>query len=180
LPPLSSTVVDLDDNHKVGRDQWEDGDTSAGGQGQPTSGIDCMTNMPENYHVHIHLSIFLDGEALAVPSNIGIHRSVTNGVASNCYYTLHTHDHSGKIHVEAAAPGTFTLGQLFDIWGQPLEGDNIAGLTGKPIVVYVTDAGVVTQAEGDWRNIELTSHREVTVQVGSAISEIPNFTWSAN
>ena len=54
------------------------------------------------------------------------------------------------------------------------------GDLGKPIVVYVTDAGVVTQATGDWRDIELTSPREVTIQVGSPIDEIPNFTWSAN
>jgi hypothetical protein len=47
-------------------------------------------------------------------------------------------------------------------------------------VVYFTDAGVVTQATGDWRNIELTSHREITVQIGTAITEIPNFHWSAN
>jgi hypothetical protein len=39
---------------------------------------------------------------------------------------------------------------------------------------------VVSQATGEWRDIELTSHREVTVQIGSAITEIPNFTWSAN
>ena len=180
LPPLSSTVVNLDDNHQVGADHWDDGATSAGGQGAPVDGIECADNPSEAYHVHTHLSIFLDGQALAVPGSVGIHRTVTNGVANNCFYVIHTHDKSGKIHVEAAAPGTYTLGQLFDIWGQPLQGDNVAGLTGKPIVVYVTDAGVVTQAEGDWRNIELTSHREVTIQVGSAISEIPNFTWSAN
>jgi hypothetical protein len=180
VPPLSSTVVDLDDNHKVGMDHWDDGATSAGGQGDPVDGIECADNPSETYHVHTHLSIFLDGEALAVPASVGIHRSVVNGVANNCFYVIHTHEHTGKIHVEAAAPGTYTLGQLFDIWGQPLEGDNVAGLTGKPIVVYVTDAGVVTQATGDWRDIELTTHREVTIQVGSPITEIPNFTWSAN
>jgi len=26
----------------------------------------------------------------------------------------------------------------------------------------------------------LKSHREVTIQIGTAITEIPNFTWSAN
>ena len=47
------------------------------------------------------------------------------------------------------------------------------------LVVYVTDNGVVTRATGDWNAIELTSHREVTIQVGTRITEIPNFTWSA-
>ncbi len=136
-----------------------------------------MPSMPDNYHVHTHVSIFLDGQALAFPGQVGIVRRETPG---DCFYPIHTHDKSGKIHIEAAAPGLFTLGQLFSVWGQPLEGSNVAGLTDKPVVVYVTDAGVVTQATGNWADIELTSHREVTIQVGTPITEIPNFTWSSN
>lgn len=171
-------MIDLDDNHQVGRTYWTpDGDTTTGGQGQDVAGLSCEINMVETYHVHTHLSVFLDGEAISVPGQIGI---VPQPAGGHCFYNLHTHDKSGKLHIEAAAPGTFTLGQIFDIWGQPLQGDNFAGITGKPIVVYVTDAGVVTQATGEWRDIELTTHREITVQIGTAITEIPNFTWSAN
>jgi hypothetical protein len=177
VPPLSSVVVNLDDNHTVGTAHWNDGDDAAGGQGQNVQGLDCLATMVENYHVHIHLSIFLDGVALAVPAEIGI---VPQQPSGECFYSIHTHDLSGKIHVEAAAPGTFTLGQLFAIWGQPLETDNVAGLTGKPIVVYSTDQATVTRVTTDWKAIELTSHKEVTIQVGTPITEIPNFTWSAN
>jgi hypothetical protein len=57
----------------------------------------------------------------------------------------------------------------------------VAGLTGKPIVIYVTDQnGVVTQAPGSWGDLELLSHREITIQVGTAIEAIPNFTWRAH
>ena len=64
-----------------------------------------------------------------------------NGFAiyGDCDYPLHTHDTSGKIHVEADAPSTFTLGQLFAIWGQPLSYSNIAGIIGSPVVVYIND-----------------------------------------
>ena len=80
-----------------------------------------------------------------------------------------------------AAPATFTLGQLFAIWGQPLESTNVAGLTGMPVIIYVTDNnGVVSEATGNWRDIELLSHREITIQVGTPVTEIPNFTWSGN
>jgi len=103
----------------------------------------------------------------------------SNGI--NCFYEIHTHDSSGKIHVEAPAEGTFTLGQLFTIWGEPLTNTNVAGLTGLPVVVYVTDTdGVVTQVDSDWDKIELKSHREITIQVGTAITEIPYFDWSAH
>jgi len=174
VPPLSSTVVNLDDNHQVGADHWAEGATTSGGTGQQVQGLDCLPTMNETYHVHSHLSIFLNGEALAIPGEIGIVET------PHCFYSIHTHDHSGKLHVEAAAPGLFTLGQYFAIWGQPLGNTNVAGLVGLPVVVYVTDAGVVTEATGDWHDIELRSHREITIQIGTPITEIPNFTWSAN
>jgi hypothetical protein len=157
----------------VGINQWVNGDTATGGQGGTIIGMNCVINPPDTYHVHSHLSVFLDGVQLAIPQYVG-------GVAqsgTHCFYPLHTHDKSGRIHVEDAAPGTFTLGQLFTIWGQPLESTNVAGLTGKPIKLYVTDAGVVTEVTSGWADIELTTHREITFQVGTEISEIPNYSW---
>lgn len=176
LPPVSSTPIPIDDGHTVGAIHWPDGDTSVGGQGQPVAGLECGV-MDETYHVHSHLSIFLNGEALAVPRPIGI---IEPTATTGCTYPIHTHDMSGRIHVEAPAPATFTLGQLFAIWGQPLTSSDIAGLMGMPVVVYVTDNGVVTQNTGDWSAIELTSHREITIQVGTPITEIPNFTWTGD
>jgi hypothetical protein len=176
-PPLSSTVVNISDNHKIGVDHWNEGNTLTGGQGQTVEGLECMLSMPEDYHVHTHLSIFLNGEALAIPSDLGIVPAAPQG---RCFYTIHTHDHSGKIHVESAAPGTFTLGQLFKIWGQPLTNTNLAGIEGLPIVIYSTDDGTVTEVKDNWADIELKSHREITIAVGTPITEIPNITWNGN
>lgn len=129
------------------------------------------------YHVHTHVSIFLDGVALAFPADIGIAPPQASG---RRFYAIHTHDLSGKFHVEAPAPDTLTLGQLFAIWRQPLETTNVAGLTGRPIVVYSTEQGAVTRVTGNWQDIELTSHKEITIQVGAPITEIPNFAWTSN
>jgi hypothetical protein len=170
-------VVSISDNHQIGIDHWSDGSTATGGQGQVVSGLECLPTMPETYHVHTHVSIFLNNEALSVPADVGIVPAAPQG---RCFYGIHTHDKSGKIHVEADAPGTFTLGQLFAIWGQPLTNTNIAGLTGMPVSVYVTDNGTVTEALDNWQDIELTSHREITIAVGTPITEIPNITWSGN
>ena len=69
---------------------------------------------------------------------------------------------------------------MFGIWGQSLTNTNIAGLTGLPVSVYVTDNSTVTEAGDNWQSIELTSHREITIAVGTPITEIPNFTWNGN
>ncbi len=169
--------MNLNDNHRIGALHWEDGSTAAGGQGQPVSGIDCLENMPDDYHVHPHLTIYLNGEALAIPQNIGIESG-----PPRCFYTIHTHDHSGKIHIESTGPGTFTLGQFFAIWGETLNSTTLADLSGMPVVVYVTDEGdtTATMVENNWADIELLSHREITIQVGTAITEIPVYSYTGD
>jgi aspartate 1-decarboxylase len=152
---------------------WPAGNTTDGGQGQTVAGYNCGA-MVETYHVHSHLAIFLNGAALAVPSNIGI----VNQAAGDCFYAIHTHDGSGKIHVEGPAPGTYTLGHFFAIWGQPLQRNNIGGHSGMPVVVYLVDDGVVSEYDGDLAAIELTSRRQITIQIGTPIAEVPSFTWT--
>ena len=84
-----------------------------------------------------------------------------------------------SIHVVSATAGTFTLGQFFQIWGQPLTNTNVAGVTGLPVEIHVTDNGTVMKVEeADWANIELKSHREITIELWTPTTEIPNFTWT--
>jgi hypothetical protein len=136
-------------------------------------GLDCGA-MNLTYHVHTHLAFFLDRRQLALPQSVG---SVEPRPGSHCYYALHTHDESGRVHVEAAAEGMFTLGQLFRIWGMPLEPTNVANITGLPIVIYLVDDGKATKYEGDFKTIELKSHRGIVIQIGTEIAEIPRYTW---
>jgi hypothetical protein len=175
-PPLSSTVIDLSGNQRIGIDHWSDGNSPTGGQGQTVAGLECLPTMPEDYHVHSHITIFLNGEKLAVSRNAGI----ANAPQGRCFYGIHTHDYSGKIHVESEAPGMFTLGQFFQIWGRSLTNTDLAGITGLPIVIYTTDDGTVTEVKDNWADIELKSHREITIVVGTPITEIPNYTWNGD
>jgi hypothetical protein len=46
------------------------------------------------------------------------------------------------------------------------------------VVVYITDNNVVSQYTGDLAMIELLSHREITIQIGTPIAEIPRFNWT--
>jgi len=49
-----------------------------------------------------------------------------------------------------------------------------------PIVVYFTDAGVVTEASGDCTASSSPPIAKITIQIGTPITEIPNFGWSAH
>jgi len=172
VPPVSPTVQDLTDGHQVGVDRWGDPQTDGSAIGEFT----CVQNPPNTFEIHAHLSILVNNEPQAIPNRLG---AAPVGNTTHCFYTLHTHDESGRIHVTPAAQGTFTLGQLFQIWGQPLTSSNVAGISGLPVEIFVTDNGTVTKVEeADWNSIELRSHREITIGLGTGVTEIPNFTWT--
>lgn len=177
VPPLSSTVINIDDNRQIGTDNWPNGNSATGGQGDPIGTMECLVTQPIAFHVHTHLAVFNDGVQLSIPERVGF---VRFGTSTACHYPLHTHDKSGLIHVHALAPTDFTLGQFFQTWGQSLTSTDFAGITGKPIRVFVTENATVTEATGDWRNIPLTTHKLITVQIGTAITEIPNYNWTGN
>ncbi len=177
VPPLATgAAIKLTFGSTNGTTQhWPAGDSSTGGQGADVDGLPCLLNMDETYHVHAHLSIFLNGDQLILPMQIGIPRDATGG--NKCFYSLHTHDGSGEIHIEAPAAATFTLGQLFDVWGQPLDTTNVnvAAIVGLPIAIYLLEDGAAaaTLYTDDPKKLELSRHRQVTIQIGSAISTIP-------
>jgi hypothetical protein len=69
-----------------------------------------------SYHIHVSLRIFVDGSAVGIPAGIG---------TSPCMRPLHTHDASGKVHVEYRHPSHFVLGEFFLVWGQPFDQNQV-------------------------------------------------------
>jgi hypothetical protein len=170
-PPVAAAAVDITDGHKIGADRWGNPQTD----GSAIGSFNCVVNPPDTYSVRAHLSILVNNELQSVPRYVG---AAPSGL-THCFYPIHTDDASGRIHVVSAAAGTFTLGQFFQIWGQPLTNSNIAGVSGLPIEVYITDGTTSTKVEeADWTNIELKDHRLITIELGTPLTEIPNFTWT--
>jgi hypothetical protein len=175
--PGIAAAVNLDANQQIGVTStfWTDGDTATGGAGAIVQGVPCAAQV-ETFHIHSHLSIIVNGVAQAIAANAGIVSTPT----LDCHYYLHTHDRSGKIHIEAPAAGTFTLGQFFAIWGEPLSATNVAGIMNMPQTIYITENGVVTQFTGDPATIQFQSHRHIAIVLGTPITQVPFFTWTAN
>lgn len=167
-PPIDPKPITLAFGGVLGDAFWPNGNTSTGGTGAPVDGLTCAPNMSALYHVHAHLAIFKDGKWLALPMNVG--------VLSQCNYEMHTHDQTGIIHIETPTFKTFTLGQFFDIWGQPLTSTNVAGVSGT-VVAYINDNGDSRRYMGDVRDIELTSLRDVTLQIGTPVSTLATYSW---
>jgi hypothetical protein len=71
--------------------------------------LGCTTDMATTFHIHPYLTIFVDDVRLTIPSELGID-------AGKCMHPVHTHDATGKIHVESPEPADFALGDFFLVW----------------------------------------------------------------
>jgi hypothetical protein len=78
----------------------------------------------EKFHIHAMLHVYVNGLLVPVPAEIGL------DPAKHIESSLHTHDHTGIIHMEAAHPYNFTLGDFFGVWGVKLGPARLGGLTG--------------------------------------------------
>ena len=170
-PNASSPATQLVDGETLGATSLPTL-TPKSGHGQPVDGIECAAQEYAAIHIHAHLALFVDGKQIAIPSRVGI---PTNGGQPFCTYWVHTHDASGIIHVESPVAQAFTFGQFFDIWGEPLDRTHAASYNGS-LRFYVNGS----RYNGDPRSIPLTSHQNVTIEIGSKAVPPPNYSFPAN
>jgi uncharacterized integral membrane protein len=149
---------------------------STGATGQSVDGISCLSTEQLAYHVHTHLTVFVDGSARQIPLGIGI----PGGVASNgymnasgsCIYYLHTHASDGIIHIESPKTQIYTLGDFFDEWGQPLGPNQVGPATGKVTAFF--NGKMYTGSNP--RNLPLISHGQIQLDVGGPLVGPVNLT----
>ncbi len=139
--------------------------------GQPVDQIKCGTSEQTIFHIHAHLTIFVNGTARQVPAAVGIPGAQSQNTqqgpftsSGTCFYWLHTHAADGIIHIESPVHRTYTLGDLFDEWGQPLGPDQAGPATGVVTALY---NGQVYR--GNPRDIPLTDHAQIQLEVGKPL-----------
>jgi hypothetical protein len=139
--------------------------------GQKVDGIGCQTMEQTLFHIHAHLTVFVNGTARQVPAAIGIPGAQAQTTAAGsfveqgtCFYWLHTHAADGIIHIESPVQRTYTLGNFFDEWGQPLSASRVGPASGHVVALY---NGQVFK--GDPRDIPLTAHAQIQLEVGTPL-----------
>ena len=153
---------------------------STAATGQTVGGIQCEASEQAVYHIHSHLAVYVDGSARQIPLGIGVVepavQQTANGPfasATRCYYWLHTHTNDGIIHIESPSRHTYTLGNFFDIWRQPLSTHQAGPATGT-VTAFVNG----TKYSGDPRAIPLGSHTDIQLDVGSPAVPPTSVDWS--
>ena len=133
-------------------------------------GIECNANEQFLFHIHTHISIFVNGQLMYVPPQIGI-------IPEKCIYWLHTHDESGIIHIESPIKRDFTVGQFFELWKKKLENpqifDNIFNEKGSNMPqIYIN--GNKLPSGTNYRDVKLHAHDEIVLIYGTSPSHIPS------
>jgi hypothetical protein len=140
--------------------------------GQTVDGIQCQTNEQTVTHVHTHLTVFVNGQARVIPYGIGIPGAQAQAVqggpfvsTGSCFYWLHSHANDGIIHIESPSTSdSFTLGEFFDIWGQPLSTTQVGPAKGTVTAFFNGKL-----YKGDPRNLPLGDHYQIQLDVGTPI-----------
>ncbi|HZN14882.1 MAG TPA: hypothetical protein VFB78_11470 [Acidimicrobiales bacterium] len=129
------------------------------------AGLPALPSERLTYHIHAHVTVFVDGDSKAVPANLGI--DLQRQVIS----PLHTHDDTGIIHVENDQPADFFLGQLFDEWNVRFNATCVGSYCkpGTDWAVYLDGA----KDTDDPRLVQFSPHREITIVIGKAPKDIP-------
>ena len=145
---------------------------SSSSAGDTVDGIGCDASEQVVYHVHTHLAVYVDGRLRPIPAGIGlvqpaIAAETQDGPfygATKCYYWLHVHAQDGIIHIESPTTRSYSLGQFFAIWRQPLNVRQVAGVKGK-LTIWVNGNRYV----GNPAEIRLRSHEDVQIDIGAPV-----------
>jgi hypothetical protein len=121
--------------------------------GPPSAGrLVCAPGEPRRERAHVEL--FANKLVLLLPTGIG--------VGDGCSYPVRTTTPMGVVEfVPSARP---TLGDLFDVWGQRLSGERLAGFRGA-VSAWVGGR----RWHGEVRAIPLRRHAQIVVEVGGYI-----------
>ncbi len=144
---------------------------ATGAAGKRVDGISCQASEQTIFHIHAHLTIFVHGSPRQVPAAIGIPGGRAQDTpqgpfisTGSCFYWLHTHAADGIIHIESPVRRTFTLGDFFDLWGQPLGPDQVGPANGPVVAIYNG-----RRYEASPRDIPLNAHAQIQLEVGKPL-----------
>jgi hypothetical protein len=132
---------------------------------RPVDGMRCDARERDRFGVHLEL--FAERRVLIVAPGIGIapprERDGAYVRGGSCTYPIVTREPTGVLEVEQGSRA-YDLGDLFELWGQRLSPNRIAGFSG-PVSAFVAGE----RWRGDPRRIPLRRHAQIVLQVGGYI-----------
>lgn len=117
-------------------------------------GMECLDHDGLAMHFHPYLTILIDGNEYSIPGNTGIDTDVCKGAM----HMTHTHDDSGKIHVESKQVEEVPLEVFFDVWGKHFDETGIMEYRDGTIEMTVDG-----QISADYQNHILADGQNIVI-----------------
>ncbi|HZO73900.1 MAG TPA: MFS transporter [Ktedonobacteraceae bacterium] len=158
--------------------------------GQTVDGMPCQGTLGSAQRASAHLSVYVNDQQASIPAGIGSVAPSQPGVtalASNgqttCLYPLHVFETDNVIHIDSPTNRTYTLGDFFDIWGQPLSRTQAANYRADEthtLAFYAFDAsGNIQNYTDNPRAIPLVEHETIVVVYNSPHAHpVPYNSWN--
>jgi hypothetical protein len=128
----------------------------------------------------VHVELFAAGHVVVVPAGIGLappqRRASPVVLSGRCSYPLRTVEPTGVIEV-ASGVSPPTLGDLFALWGQPLDAHRLTGFRaprGSTVSAYVDGR----RWSGSPRGIPLRRHAVVVLELDSHVAPHPSYAFA--
>lgn len=133
--------------------------------------VACQAGENLAYHIHADLVMYINGQPVQLPANVGIASD------QSCLYWLHTHDTSGIIHIESPAGRNYSLGNFLDEWSQ------VFSNLGYPSQLDLTSGWTVwvngKTYTGNFHNIPLQAHEIITLAYNSpGVKPTTTYNWN--
>jgi hypothetical protein len=122
--------------------------------------LPVLTAEQLDYHIHVHLDVYVRGVHVPVPANVGI------DYVDQFLTVLHTHDPSGVVHIESASSKPYPLGKFFGVWGVRLTPSCIGRYCTGPKAALRAYLGGKPYA-GNPASIVLREHEEIVLAYGT-------------
>ncbi|MBF6590049.1 MAG: hypothetical protein IVW57_05885 [Ktedonobacterales bacterium] len=146
-------------------------------RGQVIDGLACAKPPSNARYLNAYVKLYTNGRQATVPAGIGI---VSD---KGCRYPLYVP--SGAPNAVAALAGnhSYVLGNLFDLWGQPLSSGQVLGNkadASHKLAFEVSDAqGNLSPYTGDPRGIGISDHQTIVILYNSpSVKPTPYTNWS--
>jgi hypothetical protein len=152
--------------------------------GLPVDGMSCRARSRGVSAAHIEL--FAHNRVVIVPAGIGLMPPLRIRGAFvrgwRCAYPLRTMDPTGLVLLDRG--GRYTLGDLFDLWGQPLSRTLMASFrvsAHENVSVFINGRLWM----GDPRKAPVVRHAQVTIEVGAPVRPhssyvFPSLAWTSS
>jgi hypothetical protein len=146
--------------------------------GAPVGRLRCGPGPHSSYGAHIEL--FALNRGIAVPAGIGVappqHRAGAVVTGGRCAYPLRTVDPTGVVEVDSTIARAPSVGELFELWGQPLSYDRLGRIAAPPgasVAAFVDGH----RWSGDPRAIPLRRHVQIVLELGPPVEPHPSYTF---